>query len=330
MRRIGDLWVWIDHKTQRLMLGNKAAAQAICDAPPAPSPPLPALERPGQEFCDLGNYALTGGPALRLWVKLDPVLERDMDSLTGLLAPLRSRQSASMELHYSASPEGRYLWRNDELIAHGPLKGQGECHDFNLIFEILRHLLSHRDLVAIVHGSALRWQGRNLVFTGRSGAGKSTLSALLAARGGQYLGDDNVALMAPGCAIAPLPLSPTVKQGAWPVLAPHYPALSSAPVYHKGSLPFRFLPDAPFDPRPDVGPPDLLIFPRFSRSESPKATPLSPVETLFGLSHAGLWFSPDDAERLIDLACTCPAIALRHGTDLAASESLLNEVLNSA
>ena len=48
--------------------------------------------------------------------------------------------------------------------------------------------------LAVVHGSAVQWQGLNVVFAGSSGRGKTTMAALCCAAGANFITDDLVAL----------------------------------------------------------------------------------------------------------------------------------------
>lgn len=250
--------------------------------------------------------------------------------LTGLLEPLATDRAADAMVDYANTPAGRGLWRDGDLIASGPVQGTPGAEGFSLTFELVRLLLGTQPLMCILHGSAVRWRGHNIVFMGQSGSGKSTLAALLAADGGQYLGDDHVALMQGGFGVHPLPMAPSVKEGSWPVVAPHFPALMQAPIFYKGPEPFRLLPDAPAVPGRDAGTVDLLVFPQFSADDAPKSVSLLPVETLLKLSKAGLWLDPGQGEGLIDWAVDVPAIALRHTPDFAATQTALVAALEAA
>lgn len=328
MRQVGDLWVWADAGAHRLMLGNRAAALAQTPTVPqkTTTTDLPEI-KPAISYMPLGTYAVQGGPAVALRVALCPDLAGDPRTLTSLLGDLAVAAPAEITLDYSAYASGRQLWKDGRCLASGPLKGEGVAHGFNFYFELVRALLAHEPLTAILHGSGLRWGGRNLVFMGPSGSGKSTLAALLVAQGGQYLGDDLVALLGTDCRAHPLPFAPSIKQGAWPVLLPHYPALAEAVTLRKGSVALRFLSGMPFLPGRDAGPPDLLVFPRFSPGAMPRAVRLSPAETLLELSRSGLWLAPDAGETLIDWACRVPAIALRHTPDIGATQAILDAAL---
>lgn len=294
---------------------------------PAVVPRLPDI------FVDGGVYGLEEGPALELRTAIDPAVEPRPGMLaavlSGLLAPLAVDRGPEMRIDYVNAPSGRSLWCDGAPVASGPVQGTPGAEGFNLTFELVRLLLAGKPLMCILHGSAVRWRGQNIVFMGQSGSGKSTLAALLAARGGQYLGDDHVALMRPGFSVYPLPFAPSIKEGAWPLVAGHFPDLMTAEVFHKGPDPFRLMPDAPVLRGAEAGPVDLLVFPQFRAEDAPKSVALTPIETLVKLSGAGLWLDPGQGEGLIDWAVDTPAIALRHTPDFGATENALIAALKA-
>jgi hypothetical protein len=55
--------------------------------------------------------------------------------------------------------------------------------------------------LAVLHGSAVQWQGLNVVFAGSSGWGKTTLAALCCAAGARLVADDLVAMETSGAAV---------------------------------------------------------------------------------------------------------------------------------
>lgn len=334
MRQIGDLWVWVDPIAHRLMLGNKAAAEAYQAGVQDQDMYEPAIDTrlPDISVC-IGVFSLEDGPAMAFHVAIDPAVEpwpgMLAGVLSGLLAPMAVDRPSDVRVDYVNTPDGRSLWLEGRQIASGPVQGTPGAEGFNLTFELVRLLLADRPLMCLLHGSAVRWRGANIVFMGQSGSGKSTLAALLAAQGGQYLGDDHVALMQAGFSVQPLPMAPSIKEGAWPVVAPHFPQLMGAQVFHKGPDPFRLMPDAPMLRSTDAGPVDVLVFPQFDAEKPPKTVELTPIETLLKLSRAGLWLDPGQGEGLIDWAMDTPAIALRHGPEFAATEAALLAALKA-
>ncbi|WP_340265607.1 hypothetical protein [Sphingobium mellinum] len=72
-----------------------------------------------------------------------------------------------------------------------------------------------------LHAGCLRRGGRALLLTGRPGAGKTTLNAWLMGAGFAYDGDDITMLQSDG-RVRGLPFLPTVKSGAWPLMAARF------------------------------------------------------------------------------------------------------------
>lgn len=306
------------------MLGNAAAAQdAAVHVPKTVVSSDPAeVSLPGHTSL-VGTYALPGGPAVALRTNFTPGLLPEPNPIRILLAPLETDAPAQITLDYSVTPERKRLWRDGVLIADRPFEARELGDEMNTVLEIIRHLVSDRPLMSVLHGSGVRWRGKNLIFMGISGSGKSTLAALLAADGGAYLGDDSVALLHPGFGIRPLPLSPSIKKQSWPIVMPHFPQLGDAPILHKGSLPYRYLHGAPVCPDPDAGSADLLVFSHFSSEKPAKFVRLTPIETVLNMSRCGLWLSPDHAEGLIDWTLGVKSIALRQTPDLDKTKQML-------
>jgi hypothetical protein len=64
---------------------------------------------------------------------------------------------------------------------------------------------------AVLHGSAVRWDTRTIVFAGYSGAGKTTMAALCCAAGAELVTDDVVALQAHGEHVASVGLGHEIR-----------------------------------------------------------------------------------------------------------------------
>lgn len=320
MRQVGPLCVWAEPDKHRLMLGNRAAweeaqadqrsakvADVIRDVPPL---------RVSGTFETLGTYRLGQGPVVRL----DLSTPRPWPALQELLVPLASDVGKHQcLLQYQAGAEGQHtLWRN------GICAAQGNANGFNLVFELLLDLLADQPLLAILHGSAVLWRGKRIVFMGVSGSGKSTLAAVLAGEGA-YVGDDYVAVLDNG-SLLPLPLAPSIKEGAWSIVGKFFPKLAGAPAHYKGDNRYKLLPDAPFTS--DIGPADLLVFPRFDLAGRAKAVRLTEVETCFQLADAGLWLPVEKLDPFMDVLEALPSIALRHTPDMTETRALLSEALS--
>ncbi|HUO55481.1 MAG TPA: PqqD family peptide modification chaperone [Rhodoblastus sp.] len=82
------------------------------------------------------------------------------------------------------------------------------------------------------HAACLTRGDRTLLLSGAPGTGKTTLALHLVANGFLYGGDD-IALIAPDGSVRGLPLAPTVKSGAWPIVARLRPDLASALIHRR-------------------------------------------------------------------------------------------------
>ncbi len=327
MYEIGGLWVWANPTQSQIFLGNRAAADAarsdtpVAKAPPLQCPPPTPLRR-------YGIYALPGEPAFALDIHASVI----PDIMTRMLRGLETTQPPEGVVQISKISEGTAeqealwgLWYNGILEKQGHIFGtKSDGPILGVMQELIHKLLRNQSILCILHGSGVLWRGKRLLFAGTSGSGKSTLAAQLVADGGHYLGDDLLPILEDG-RIWPVPLSPTIKQGAWPLTEPLFGPLQDAPVFHKGDLPYKILEGTPYATGP--GPVDLIVFPRFSPDLPPKAVQLSQIETLLNIAQAGIWMQPEHIGGFVTLLDQTPAFAMRSTPDLAATQKLLQEAL---
>ena len=78
--------------------------------------------------------------------------------------------------------------------------------------------------------------------------------------------------------MAAAPLSPCIKAGSWPVLAPLYPALMQQPVHERFGRKVRYLPLP--GPKIEAAAVTHVIFPRYAAAEE---SGIHPVERRDGL-----------------------------------------------
>ena len=318
------------------MLGNGAAAERArarhaayrnVDAPNerVTSQRAPSRHVPGTHgFQHLGNYQVLGGPVIAVRIATDD----DIEPLRHILAALATQISADQRFDYELTQDGQHrLCIDGRIVMEGDPSEEQPGQDLRpnplvyVLFELLLRLLSHIPLLAILHGSAVVWRGKRIVFVGGSGSGKSTLAASLAGSGeATYLGDDVVAITR-SRDIVPVALAPSIKQGTWPIALAHFPQLAEASVFNKGTRPLKYLVDAPFAKQ--GGPPDLIVFPTFSQARDPKSVRLTEIEVLLQISQAGLWVTLENLDPLLDMLGGLPAIALRHGPDLDQTHAML-------
>src|SRR5690606_19444533 len=79
-----------------------------------------------------------------------------------------------------------------------------------LVDQVLPRLLAQLGHL-LVHGSALRIDGRGALFIGPSGRGKSTLAGLMQRQGHTVLSDDCILLVADGERFQALPTYPSLR-----------------------------------------------------------------------------------------------------------------------
>jgi hypothetical protein len=176
--------------------------------------------------------------------------------------------------------EGIRIVNGDRII--------GGCSTTQELAPLLHGLLGllairrSRYLIAI-HGSALVRSGNALILAGRSGSGKTTMAAGLLAAGWSYMSDDTVLLLQHSLDCIAAPYALTLKEGAWPLLRRHFPAIDGLPIHIRADgLPVRYL----SPPSHDFGTPRPIRwigFPHHSSSDSSSMRPLHQIEGLYRL-----------------------------------------------
>jgi len=190
----------------------------------------------------------------------------------------------------------------------------------------LQMALGHRRHL-LLHAASVERDGAALVMTGESGAGKSTLSALLAARGWRFMGDE-FALLAPDTGLVhafPRPVSlknESIAAVQWDG-ARAGPVLTNTP---KGTI-RHLAPDAAAlaaSDRPARA--ALLLFPRFG--QPPSVRPVPPGEAFARLTQASTnYVALGEAgfRALVRLVRAVPAVAVDYPdteSGIAAVEAL--------
>ena len=287
--------------------------RALADPPDAgPLPPLPSEPRrpPALDsLCHLGERPVR----LRVW---PPGLAHVLAAVT---APCRSPPDATggrapeITIHRR---DGRYLLAVDEVVCVATA---------DLMFarsEALRRLVlaAHptRAWLAVLHGAGVAGATGAALLCGWSGAGKSTLTGLLVASGLALVTDDYAPIEADSGSLWPIPFGLSVKEGSWPILAPHFPALSRAPLVRTRGRRQRYLtpPLVATEPQPVR----CLVFPRYEPGARLELLPLRPGESLQLCARSGGWYesSPERLAELVAWLGTRPAYALSYGDGAAA------------
>jgi hypothetical protein len=143
--------------------------------------------------------------------------------------------------------------------------------------------------LCLIHGAAVARDGGAILLPGRSGSGKSTLSASLTARGFDHLSDDMIPLAAPDGAVMRWPIPTSIKAGAWPILAPLFPALADAPIHHSEGKTVKFLTALSRTWHDTPVPSRTMIFPTFISGAAGGLRRLTPMESLERLMSDNVW-----------------------------------------
>jgi hypothetical protein len=176
--------------------------------------------------------------------------------------------------------EGIRIINGDRII--------GGCSTTRELAPLLYGLLGllairHSRYLIAVHGSALVRSGNALILAGKSGSGKTTMAAGLLAAGWTYMSDDTALLLPHSLDCIAAPYALTLKEGAWPLLRRHFPAIDRLPIHIRADgQAVRYL----SPPSHDSGTPRPIRwigFPHHSSSDSSSMQPLDQIEGLYRL-----------------------------------------------
>ena len=122
-----------------------------------------------------------------------------------------------------------------------------------------------------VHGGLVTWPdtpAQGVLLAGPAGSGKSTLAAGLVGAGYGHASDDTVLFEPVTQRFRGFGFAAGIKAGAWPVLAPHFPALTTGAIHERSDgLAVRFLARGrPVDGSVGV---DTVVFPTHTDGASP-------------------------------------------------------------
>ena len=283
----------------------------------APRRASPAPPRPGATGAPPALDAVIGlGPRpvrLRVW---PPRLARVLAAVT---AP--GREADVPDRARAAVLDVRRVGRSYELVLDGaPVLRTGDWMIARS--EVLRRLIlagnPGREWLAVLHAAAVSGPAGAVLLCGFSGAGKSTLTGYLLASGLELVTDDYAPIEAGSGLLWPVPFGLSVKEGSWPLLAPHFPDLARAPVVRTRRRRQRYL--TPPRATATSQPVRCLVFPLYGPGAGLELTPLRPGEALALCAHSGGWYesSPARLAELVGWLGGKPAYALSYGDTAAA------------
>ena len=298
VRALADVW-------RRLSARRRAS--------PAPAPARPsAIDAP--PALDAVIWLGPRPVRLRVW---PPRLARVLAAVT---APGRDAGGGLADAG-PAILDVRRVGRSYELVLDGaPVLHTGDWMIARS--EVLRRLIlaghPDRQWLAVLHAAGVSGPHGATLLCGFSGAGKSTLTGYLLASGLELVTDDYAPIEAGSGLLWPIPFGLSVKEGSWPLLAPHFPDLARTPVVRTRQRRQRYVapPRATATPQPVR----CLVFPLYQPGAGMELTPLRPGEALALCAHSGGWYesSPARLAGLVRWLGGRPAYALAYDDTAAA------------
>jgi hypothetical protein len=229
--------------------------------------------------------------------------EAPLSRIEGMLANLAAAPGAAADVEIAVIGVGeRFLVARDgRIVGIAPdldrLATQLEQALTLTAIDATPHLLS-------LHSGLLQRGPCGLLLPAASGSGKTTLTSALAHRGWSFGTDELVLLKPDGSGARAAPLSPCIKTGSWPVLAPLFPELMRQPVHERFGRQVRYLP-LPGQKIEEAGI-THVVFPRYAAAAE---SGLRPVERQEGLRRLFVEcvsvpsrLDPAQAGRLVDWA----------------------------
>jgi hypothetical protein len=200
---------------------------------------------------------------------------------------------------------------------------------------ILVDALNRHGFDLLLHAAMLVRPEGAMLLPAAPGSGKTCLSLALARLGFGYVGDETVILAGDPLRATGIPVCATVKQEAFELLRPLYPALADLPVHRRvdGRLCRYLPPPAPAGAHPPPGvaqPVRWLVFPSFREGAGTRLGPLDPVEALTRLldqcTALGMPLDSARVARLVAWITEVEAFALEFGDLREAAARLVSLV----
>lgn len=262
------------------LLGGDAAPGIPATVPAVPEDPVSGTSCAAEPH----HYAI--GPASFRLTVADPAVAA---RLLPLLHPFEiAAGTAAIQLDLAPTGDGATLTLRENGRSRLHTDSVGEAAGA-VLQAMLEAAHPRTAWLCLIHGAAVAGDGGAILLPGRSGSGKSTLSASLTARGFDHLSDDMIPLAAPDGAVMRWPIPISVKAGAWPVLAPLFPALADAPIHHSESKTVKFLTAMSRTWHDTPVPSRTMIFPTFISGAAGSFRRLTPMESLERLMSDNVW-----------------------------------------
>ena len=157
--------------------------------------------------------------------------------------------------------------------------------------------------------------------------GKSTLAAYLVTQGFELLTDEPALLDLDRCAVSPLDLPISLKEGSWAVLRHEWPQMAGTPTHVRSDgVKIRLL--HPPRARLSALPRRIthIAFPKYCASSEAYTEQLSPLRTVKLLNEGGMilarHFARDTFEAFLRLVCITPAYVVRYASVQEASRMI--------
>jgi len=135
-----------------------------------------------------------------------------------------------------------------------------------------------------LHAAVVRWDGACMLLPASPGSGKTCLSLALARAGFAYQTDEIALLDEDALKVRGVPVSPCVKDGAWPVIRRLYPEIDGREAHYRvDGKTVKYIPPPlnSSDPGTDCAwPVRWLVFPQYVPDDETRLVTLSRVEGL--------------------------------------------------
>ncbi|HWV12270.1 MAG TPA: hypothetical protein VN110_03150 [Sphingobium sp.] len=155
------------------------------------------------------------------------------DALVRHIAPLFAHLTTGPAAEQSSTTFD--LWQNEGFCLFSRDGGPAALLQLNqaatlVKAQLVQDIIDDPRWTLALHAGCVSRNGKALLLSGPPGAGKTTLISWLIGSGFAYHGDD-ISMVEPDGRVLGLPFLPTVKSGAWPMMAGRYPGRLQALIH---------------------------------------------------------------------------------------------------